>query len=280
MRDKIVNYKILEYTSGETLLAEVFPDVLFIDKDLVKIDGILAKKKVEFGIHKNIYKENRKMEQQMEEYIASWRHRLEEQEKYIEDVRKIKHDMQAHLVVLQYYLEEENYEAAKIYLKEIRSRQVDAFTMEEYDLGSPLVNVIVKDCLSESTEKICFTWQGEIPKGIEVSEYDMCTIFSNLMSNAVEACNKVSSREKGINLKLLCQENAFYIEMRNPVEWEINEALLGRGTTKEDKVSHGYGVRNIIDTVSLYGGESKFFVEENVFIAQIMIPNVVNSQYK
>lgn len=42
-RNKVINYKIQEYTSGETLLAEVFPDILFLDTALVEMDGILVK---------------------------------------------------------------------------------------------------------------------------------------------------------------------------------------------------------------------------------------------
>lgn len=217
------------------------------------------------------------MEQQIEKYIATWNRKLEEQEKYIENVRRIKHDMQAHLVVLQYYLEEKNYEAAKQYLAEIRSRQDVVSILEEYDLGRPLVNAIIKDCLAESKEKIDFAWKGKIPKEIKVSEYDLCTIFSNLLSNAVEACNNVSIAKKEIQLNLFNRENVFYIEVSNPIEWGLEEALIGKGTTKEDKETHGYGVKNIMGTVSLYGGESRFFVENHMFVARISLPNVINA---
>ena len=41
--DKKIEYEIKEYASGETLLVEVFPDVLFLDMDVSCIDGILIK---------------------------------------------------------------------------------------------------------------------------------------------------------------------------------------------------------------------------------------------
>lgn len=41
--DKKIEYEIKAYASGETLLVEVFPDVLFLDTDVRQIDGILIK---------------------------------------------------------------------------------------------------------------------------------------------------------------------------------------------------------------------------------------------
>lgn len=43
LKNKIVKYEIKEYASGESLLAEVFPDVLFLNTNIKKIDGILIK---------------------------------------------------------------------------------------------------------------------------------------------------------------------------------------------------------------------------------------------
>lgn len=43
LKNKIASYEIKEYASGESLLAEVFPDVLFLNTNIKKIDGILVK---------------------------------------------------------------------------------------------------------------------------------------------------------------------------------------------------------------------------------------------
>lgn len=43
LENKILKYQVQEYASGESLLAEDFPDVLFLDTTLKNIDGILIK---------------------------------------------------------------------------------------------------------------------------------------------------------------------------------------------------------------------------------------------
>lgn len=41
--DKPINYELREYSSGESLLVEDFPDVLFLDTEIREIDGLMVK---------------------------------------------------------------------------------------------------------------------------------------------------------------------------------------------------------------------------------------------
>ena len=66
--------------------------------------------------------------------------------RYINEIRSIRHDMQAHLIVLQYYLESENYEKAKAYLGDMKSH-LPARQIVFKDTGNDLVNAIVSDTL-------------------------------------------------------------------------------------------------------------------------------------
>lgn len=43
LKNEFIKYQIQEYAYGETMLAESFPDVLFLDTDIKHIDGILIK---------------------------------------------------------------------------------------------------------------------------------------------------------------------------------------------------------------------------------------------
>lgn len=42
-KDKNIEYEIKEYASGESLLVEIFPDVLFLNINVKRVDGILIK---------------------------------------------------------------------------------------------------------------------------------------------------------------------------------------------------------------------------------------------
>ena len=127
------------------------------------------------------------MKNEMEEFYDVWRRRLEEKERCIEQMRAIKHDMQAHLIVLQYYLESGMYEEARAYLKGIRDVQMSINMGIEIDTGNSLINAIIEEYVSRDKE-INFWCEGKFPENINISDYELCILFSNLMSNAVEAC--------------------------------------------------------------------------------------------
>lgn len=211
------------------------------------------------------------MELKIDEYMDIWKRRFEEQEKYIQEVRSIKHDMQAHLLVLQYYLEDGKYEEAKKYLQTMRSKEYEASVQRDIDVGNALVNVILKEYLAKNNDKIHFSCKGKLPRKTIVADYDWCTIFSNLVSNAVEACEKLHSTEKEIRLEISTDEKILRIIMRNPVEWIVEKDMLENGTTKVDKATHGYGLRNIKGVVEKYNGEVKYICEDYLFSVEIMI---------
>lgn len=211
------------------------------------------------------------MELKINEYMDIWKRCFEEQEKYIQEVRSIKHDMQAHLLVLQYCLEDGKYEEAKKYLQTMRSKDFGESVERDINVGNSLVNEIIKEYLAKSVDKICFFYKGELPKKTIVADYDLCTIFSNLISNAVEACQKLRSTEKEIHMKISTDEENLRIIMRNPVEWIVEKNMLGNGTTKEDKASHGYGLSNVRAVVEKYNGELKYICEDHFFSVEIVL---------
>ena len=106
------------------------------------------------------------------------------QVKYIDEIISIRHDIQAHMIVLQQYLESENYEKAKEYLGDMKQHQhVPEMVMK--DTGHDLINAIINDTLSRSDRKIEFELEGMMPLKFSMDEYDLCTLFSNLFARFI-----------------------------------------------------------------------------------------------
>ncbi|MBQ2900453.1 MAG: GHKL domain-containing protein [Agathobacter sp.] len=194
------------------------------------------------------------------------------QVKYINEIRSIRHDIQAHMIVLQYYLESENYDKARAYLSDMKKHQnLEQVVMK--DTGHDLVNAIVSDTLSRAQRKIDFEMTGMLPADFVMAEYDMCTLFSNLFSNACEACEKLEYRKPVISMDVSEAASECKIVIRNPIEWKI-ETDNGRFvTSKEDKRSHGYGTGNMIRVVQQYHGQIDFLVTEGYFCVEITLNN-------
>lgn len=194
------------------------------------------------------------------------------QVKYINEIRSIRHDIQAHMIVLQYYLESENYEKARAYLYDMKQHQ----NMEQIvvkDTGHDLVNAIVSDILGRSQKKIDFEMKGMLPPDFIMTEYDVCTLFSNLFSNAREACEKLEYSKPVISMEIRGGNQECVIWIQNPVEWKIETDGSGLATTKEEKEAHGYGIRNVMKVVNKYNGKIDFLVTDHSFCVEIILNN-------
>lgn len=196
------------------------------------------------------------------------------QVKYINEIRSIRHDIQAHMVVLQYYLESENYEKAKAYLGDMKRHQnTDSIVMK--DTGHDLVNAIVSDSLSRSNKKIHFEMTGLLPENLCLSEYDTCTLFSNLFSNAREACEKLEYSNAVICMEVRELKQKYFIAIQNPIEWKIKMKDAQFVTTKENQEMHGFGTKNMIKVVKQYHGTMDFLVTDGIFRVEIVLPKEI-----
>ena len=192
------------------------------------------------------------------------------QVKYINEIRSIRHDIQAHMVVLQYYLESENYEKAKAYLSEMRRHQ-DMHRIVVKDTGNDLVNAIVSDTLSRSEKKILFEMKGLLPIHFVMTDYDVCTLFSNIFSNALEACEKLADSEPMIFMEVQENDEECRIAVQNPIAWKIQTDATGFVTTKKDGTAHGIGTKNMIKVAKKYGGKIDFLVTDTSFRVEICL---------
>ena len=128
---------------------------------------------------------------------------LEEQVKYYEylnkretETKKFRHDIREHLYLLQSLLKEHKMDEFNDYLNEIAG-EVDTFAME-VQVGNDIVNAVINKQKQEAESNgIQMTVKGHFPTECYVSAYHLCTIFSNLLSNAIEASKKRRKNKYG-----------------------------------------------------------------------------------
>ena len=85
-----------------------------------------------------------------------------------------------------------------------------------------------------------------------LSAPDLCTIFGNLLDNAVEAVAAVPERElRDVTLRMNRRDGFLLIRTENRFEGERDAALA---STKPNAQAHGYGMKNLRDAVERLGG--------------------------
>jgi hypothetical protein len=102
---------------------------------------------------------------------------------------------------------------------------------------------------------------------------DLCTIFGNALSNAIECEVQVSEKEKKLIRVQVTKKNQFIsILIENHFEGTLKLKDGLPQTTKEDFENHGYGMKSIKYSVEKYGGHMQVLQQDEWFKLQIILP--------
>ena len=99
---------------------------------------------------------------------------------------------------------------------------------------------------------ITITVNGSFPRECKIDAYDLCTIFSNILSNALEAARQAP--EKRIALSCRYTSSNIIIIIKNTF---MNVGQFDRKqiqTSKQDLDYHGFGLENIRECVEQHNG--------------------------
>lgn len=104
-----------------------------------------------------------------------------------------------------------------------------------------------------------------------------CTIISNLLNNAIEACEKIQEDKRIIEFKIAGYNSQIFISVCNSYDMEsiINQKQKFI-TTKEDKLNHGIGLENVRRTVKKYDGDMRISQENASIVIQDSIPAILD----
>ena len=179
--------------------------------------------------------------------------------------------MKNNLACISMMLEEGKNQEAKAYVSQLLG-EVNAFSPKVVT-GDEMLDAIVASKWSKMEERqISFSLDGVLDQGLNWKPIDICTVFSNGLDNAIEACEKAEG-EREISLSLRYTKNFYYMVLSNTmVEAQDTFVIGSRFTTKKNKELHGYGLENMERTIKKYDGTMNILQEENRFILKIMVP--------
>lgn len=122
-------------------------------------------------------------------------------------------------------------------------------------------NGILLTCIAEG-ERLAFFSVGEI-----------CSLFGNIMDNAIEAVSQIREGEKRtINLSVTVRGNLLSIHEENYYSGECIQNENYIETTKKDKNYHGFGLKSIRMITEKYHGNMSVSAENGVFNINLLVP--------
>ena len=192
-------------------------------------------------------------------------------QQYVEEVRKIKHDMNRHLAVLQIYLSEGKQREAMEYLESLGIELEEATSV--FHCKNMLVNFLVEKYRRRAEqENILFISEVQLPEKIGVEDADICSFLDNVLENAMEACADLENGKADIRLSIYLEKSILRVFCSNT----YGGTREGEGehyvTTKENKSIHGYGLLIMEKICDKYGGALSVQTENNRFCVRAAIP--------
>ena len=197
----------------------------------------------------------------------------EEVENSQQTVRRIRHDIKNHLGVIETLLRERAYDRAEEYL---HSLEQETQVKTKVYCPDSVVNAVLNAKMQKAQEEgIECEYRIDLKESPSMDEIDICSLFSNTLDNAIEACMKIAEREKRrIVLKARSVEGNFSYGIVNSKENRIIERNGGLETDKEDRLSHGIGLRSVRQIVEKYGGETEVGYTEDTFRVTVFVPAI------
>lgn len=181
------------------------------------------------------------------------------------------HDFNNHLIALKSLISDGSYEEALAYINKVQRSMhaVNNLTRTGVDIVDAILNV--KEQFARD-HGISIHIQADFPSDSNLEPADICAILSNLLDNAIEACLKIpESQERFIRFSCGSNNNIFAIKVKNSVLKDPFDKNGRLPTTKENKKTHGLGLKSVASAAERYDGIATYSCKDNIFVAIVTL---------
>lgn len=191
-------------------------------------------------------------------------------------VKKIRHDMLSHLITIDGYLEGNKVDEAKNYIGKLNS-DLD-FERQGILSGNVGVDAIINNRKAKANEcGIQTSVDVMIPKSFNIDDLDLCVILGNVLTNAIEACQRIDDvASKYIDFKMKYKRGIILIEVKNSynkmtLHEKNGKFISSKSSRRSNEI--GLGLANIESVTKKYNGFLELEMKENEFVIKLVIPD-------
>lgn len=196
---------------------------------------------------------------------------VEVKERYTE-MKTLRHDMKHYFTAAAELISENKPNEAKKYIENIINEKINS-TSAVIATGSAVIDAVINSKIASC--------EG---KGIEikcmidtqlagVNDMDISILLSNLLDNAISGCDVT---EPKIELMIQSKKSFTYVAVKNKISMSVLDNNPNLLTKKEDKSSHGFGVKSIKNIARKYDGSAEFSEQNGYFVAEVWVKNMEN----
>lgn len=190
-------------------------------------------------------------------------------EENLKELHSLRHDMKNHLIIIDGYAGQKNFEKIHSYIERIGETFVSATL---FDTASDTISAILNEKyqIAQSRQIDCqihfkFSY-------IHIDDFSITTILGNLLDNALTAAGKC--KEGWIHIDLYQSDSYLDISIENNhMESIIKKYGKYISTKGEKNLLHGIGLKNVHSTVEALGGTIDISHTSDTFCVHILVPN-------
>lgn len=172
------------------------------------------------------------------------------------ETRKIRHDFQNQLqTAYQVFLSgsADSREQAVRLLHQLKLRIDEA--APSYFCPNMIVNaVLAEKSRKAKLENIAFETDVQLPADISIEEVDLCSVFANLLDNAIQAAAKAPN-EKTVSVRSWVRAGYCIVKVTNSLGQGAEDLPENTRRRKKESSIHGYGLLILDSIAKRYHGE-------------------------
>ena len=179
-------------------------------------------------------------------------------EKQVQEVQNIyltmrgwRHDYHNHLQAMKAYVKMGEYDRLEEYLG-LLEQDLDHVN-QLIETGNVNLDAILNSKISLAQKNgIEIDYQAKCPETLAVSDIDLCALIGNLLDNAVESCEKLTTEKPFIRLYIGALKKQLYISVSNATNETVRK--MDSEYISKKRGNHGHGLKRINLVVEKYGG--------------------------
>ena len=163
--------------------------------------------------------------------------------------RKLTHDFNAHINLLQNYLVNGKIDEAKRYTTRLKEQQTERILLVRTH-NSTVDAILNQKGYVAKKHKIDIRFAVNDLSEIFIDPMDLTIVMNNLLDNAIEACQKLPQERRSIYVKMILKDTLFLSVRNSSLPVVIRNNMIP--TTKTPPDMHGYGLQNVKTILKKY----------------------------
>jgi hypothetical protein len=180
----------------------------------------------------------------------------------IEDVGKLRHDVNNQLQTIYALLSSGETQIARTETDALQERW-NAIHMERHCANKLLDALISEKEKACAAKMVTLEAKLDVPEGIALEGLDLCSLFSNILDNAIQAASIVKDGDRKISLEAYLSAHRLSITASNTYD--------PKSPKENPSIGHGYGLQIIKSIAEKYNGGINVTTQDESFTISVWL---------